>query len=430
MTLRKLALPIVALGLTLPSLAAAQEHKLPVLREQSRAAPQSAERSFALGHALRYAGRLEESVAELRRGASTREAWLSRATGRFALELARVHVDRDDATSALSACRGVPSAQKALGHVCRAEAFLKQNRASEALPELEQALGLEPASYDARVAKGRALALSGKLTDAAFVLEAAIAAEKSRAEGPRELARVRLQLGEREAALSLLRTARSLDVDDPLLAFELGEALGPVREGAEALRAAIAIRPGLAAAHTKLAVAALALGELDEADRSSAEALRLAPTSVDAHLARGQALLAKGDVEGALVEAQIVKSASSYSPAAERLIAEALAKKGDVDGATEAFLNVYGLDKNDPAPLVRGGRLCFETGRLTSARAFVEKATLSFPAHAAAWELLGDVEAWRGADAKARAAYEKALALPDLVDPAATRTKLVALRAP
>jgi tetratricopeptide (TPR) repeat protein len=392
MTLRKLALPIVALGLTLPSLAAAQEHKLPVLREQSRAAPQSAERSFALGHALRYAGRLEESVAELRRGASTREAWLSRATGRFALELARVHVDRDDATSALSACRGVPSAQKALGHVCRAEAFLKQNRASEALPELEQALGLEPASYDARVAKGRALALSGKLTDAAFVLEAAIAAEKSRAEGPRELARVRLQLGEREAALSLLRTARSLDVDDPLLAFELGEALGPVREGAEALRAAIAIRPGLAAAHTKLAVAALALGELDEADRSSAEALRLAPTSVDAHLARGQALLAKGDVEGAL--------------------------------------NVYGLDKNDPAPLVRGGRLCFETGRLTSARAFVEKATLSFPAHAAAWELLGDVEAWRGADAKARAAYEKALALPDLVDPAATRTKLVALRAP
>lgn len=430
MTLLKLALPLVALGLAWPGVAAAQEQKLTALRQEVRAAPGDAQASFALGRALRHAGRWEEAAAELRRGGSTRDAWRLGTRGKLALELQRVQADRDEATAALAACRAVPAAEVVLAHVCLAEGFLKQNRASEALPEAEQALAAEPARYEALVTKGRALALSGKLSDAATTLEAAIAGDESRAEARRELARVRLQLGQREAALALLRAARSLDPDDPMLAFELGEAVGPTREGADALRAAVAIRPGFAAAHAKLAIAAIALGQLDEADRSSAEAVRLAPKSDEAHLARGQVLLARGDADRALVEAEIVRSASSFAPAAERLVAEALVQKGDVDGATEAFLKVFGLDKNDPAPLVRGGRLCLEKGRLTTARAFLEKATSSFPTHAPAWELLGDVEASRGAAAKAREAYEKALALPGLSDPVATRAKLVALRAP
>lgn len=397
------------------------------LRAATRKDATDAEASFALGHALRNAGLADQAVSELLRGGSTKRAWASGTVGAFWLEIARVRIDERDPKAAFVACKNVPPVAKALEHVCRAEAFLSMNRASEALPEAEAALAITADLADALIAKGRALSLSGKGADADTLLQSLTARADAPAEAHHQLAFVQKKAGNTAGALASLKRARELDPACPFIAFDLGDALGNTSDAAVALRAAVAIRPSFAQAHARLAEVALALGDLATADEAAQAAARLDPSLPAAQLALGRTALRKGDADAALAAADAARKGAPYAPAVELLCAEAHLAKGELDLAAEAFLKAYSLDNEDPSPLLRAARAYLDAGRTTSARGYVDKVTASFPTWGPAWELLGDIEAKKGASAKARAAYETALTGEGPVDKDAVKRKLAAL---
>jgi Flp pilus assembly protein TadD len=62
----------------------------------------------------------------------------------------------------------------------------------------------------------------------------------------------------------------------------------------------------------------------------------------------------------------------------------------------------------NPAPLVNAAHACIAANRLTSAKAFGQRAVLDFPDNAQAWVADGDALAADGNPKAAKTAYEKA----------------------
>src|SRR5262245_4492577 len=132
----------------LPGVARGQESQIEGLRAAVKTQPTDAQASLALGRALRRAGRVQEALAELRRGVN-----LARS-GQLDLhwEIARTLEMRGDFGQTMIQCkvigalppdpgRGKSAADiAAAGHACAAEAHLLWKRASEALTETAQAL--------------------------------------------------------------------------------------------------------------------------------------------------------------------------------------------------------------------------------------------------------------------------------------------------
>ena len=81
----------------------------------------------------------------------------------------------------------------------------------------------------------------------------------------------------------------------------------------------------------------------------------------------------------------------------------------------------------NPAPLVNATNACLAANRVTSAKAFGQRAVLDFPNHAPAWVAQGDALAADGNPKAARTAYESAKkakgADPALIDGKLSRLK-------
>jgi tetratricopeptide (TPR) repeat protein len=418
----------VALALGGASSAAAQEADVAGLSAAAKAAPRDPAASLALGRALRRAGRFGEAARELSRGAGLGAAAKAGLTASLRYELARVYVDQHDAKKALAACAGVAARSKALGAACRAEAHLSQNRATLALPEAESALALEPGLYEATVAEGRGLALEGKLAEAEKTLRAAIGANDRRPEAHLSLANVLATAGRKADALAELQKARGADAGDAEIAFQLGQALGTTAAGRDALAAAVRIRPTYAPAQAALAEATLTLGDAAAAEAPALAAVKLDPGLYAAHVALGRVRVAQERWDDALREAELARKLVPNAAAAELVAADALAGTGDIDLAVEGFQKAFNLDHGDPAPLVRASLACARASRFMTAKGFADKATPEFPKWAPGWLMLGDLAARDNDRARARSAYERALAAEGPVDKDAIRTKLAQLR--
>src|SRR5262249_10252180 len=149
---------------------------------------------------------------------------------------------------------------------CRAEAYLVQNRATEALPLLQAALKTDANLYEAKVAEGRALALSGKPSDAEVSYRAAIAAADTRADAHRWLGALLIAQGRKDLGVAELKKAQGADPNDPDVAFEIGTALGSGQDAGAQFAKAAAIRPSYAAAHAELARLSFAQGDMAAAE--------------------------------------------------------------------------------------------------------------------------------------------------------------------
>jgi tetratricopeptide (TPR) repeat protein len=114
--------------------------------------------------------------------------------------------------------------------------------------------------------------------------------------------------------------------------------------------------------------------------------------------------------------------------AAKLVQADALAKRGDIDLAVEAYEAAYGLMRTEPTALVHGARACLANKRLTTALAFADRATQTFPKWGPAWEIAGDIALASNDKPAARDAYKKALAAEGPVDKTALRKKLAQLK--
>jgi hypothetical protein len=138
-------------------LAFAQETKVAALKAETKAKPKDAVAAFALGKALRRAGRWTEAKAELLRAATL-------ATGddqvKARYELALVEFDQGVSNKALpvppslATCKNVKIGKlgEALSRVCAAEAWLTFARASMAEDELAAASKIDANLYEVKLA--------------------------------------------------------------------------------------------------------------------------------------------------------------------------------------------------------------------------------------------------------------------------------------
>lgn len=344
------------------------------------------------------------------------------------LELARGYIDAHQQKKALHECDPIHKISEFSEKLCQAEADLLNRRGSSALPEAERALELSPGNYEALVAKGRALSQLGKPADAEASLRAASRAQPNRAEAFLYLGELLLAQGKTSDAIGALREGRRADPDYPEVLLLLGQASTPGKEAREALEHAIAVRPSFAEAQARLGVVLTALGEYDQAEKMLQEALKAQPRQADWHAALGEVELQKKRPDLALKAAHdALKIVGNHGPA-KLVEAKALADKGEIDLAIEAFESAYGLMRTDPVPLVDAARACIKGGRLTTAKAFADRATDDFPKSALAWEATGDVDVASKDLVGARQAYAKAIAGEGPVDRDAIRRKLAAIK--
>jgi tetratricopeptide (TPR) repeat protein len=409
--------------------ALAQESQLDSLRAAARSNPKDPAGALTLGRALRRAGRFPEALTELRRaaavGASDPDALL-----RIHWEVARVHMDRHDFRQAMSECGvlGRLHGYQAQSHACAADAHLAWQRGTEALTETATALSIDPRSYEAKIAQGRAQELALDIAKSELSFREAIAWQPERPEGHLGLGRVLSKRGLKDSALAELRKGVQLDPDGPDALYELAMALSPGTERATLLERATRERPSFAEAWLALGAQQIALGHFVQARRAADAALRIDATSVGPHLLRGKVALADKRADDAIKEGEAALQLLANSAPAQLLVADGYAASGEIDRALEAYQAAYGLDHADPTPLVHASELCHTAGRDTSARAFGLKATQDFPDWGPGWAALGDALAGQGEKRAAREAYAKALAAAGPVDADAVQKKLATLR--
>jgi tetratricopeptide (TPR) repeat protein len=405
---------------------AAQESAIASARAAARANAGDPDASIALGRALRRAGRYAESIAELRRGASTLAGRRPDASIKLHYEIARTFIAKRDFSQAMVACR-VAAAQTggaAAGHACAAEADLLWRRATDAVTELQHA----GHTYDAKVAEGRALALQLKDARAEAAFRDAMTLNPNGAEPHLYLGAFWVSIGKTDQGVAELKRAVALDGSNPDALYELGRALTPGPDAVTALAKATRERPSFLDAWVRLAEVDLALGRSADARTAAATALRINGQDASAHVVVGRVALADGKPDDALREARTALGVLANSAPAKLLMADAYANKGDIDLALEQYQAAYGYDRQNPDILVHAALACVKAGRLTSARAYATTATHEHPTWGPAFVALGDALAADGDTAGAREAYNKALAGHGPVNAAAVRAKLARLR--
>lgn len=393
--------------------ASAQESAISEAKARARQAPTSPEASVAYARTLRRAGHENEALTELRRGqifakgdAAITAEW----------EIARTHIAKRDFSPAMASCKAITKLPngKAASHVCAAEAHLLWRRGTEALAELAELAKVPGANaevlFHAKLAEGRSRELDSKDAEAEAGYREAIRLAPNRFEGHLLLGAMLHRTG--KDGVSELRRAVELDAHDPIAQLELGRALvsEPARraDAIAAFEKAVAERPTFVEALRALTEAYVAANRLPDAKRVAASVLKIAPNDVLAHVVSGRVALAEGKSDEALKEGQRALELMPNEGKAKLLVADAYAKKGEIDLALEAYQKASGLDPLDPAPLVNATQACLAAGRVTSAKAFGQRAVLDFPNHAPSWIAQGDALAADGNPKAARTAYESA----------------------
>ncbi|HVU02721.1 MAG TPA: tetratricopeptide repeat protein [Polyangiaceae bacterium] len=398
---------------------------LDALKARGKAAADPTE-AMAAARALRRAGLLADALTTLQKALGKARGEETVAAVR--LELARTYLDQRQPKRALNQCDQIHKLAPRDEQLCIAEASLYQRRGSIALPAAEAVLAATPGHYDGLVAKGRALSQLGKPEEAEAALRQALKSDATRTSAPRYLAELLIAQGKSKDATALLTDARRVDGDDPDVLVLYGEVLPPGAESKGALEHALSVRPSDARAKARLGQVLLALGEPDRAEKLLDDAVAAEPRQAEWFAALGEVEIARKQPDLALRAARSALAIVGNLGPAKLAEAKALAMKGDIDLAIESFEAAYGFSRVDPSAPIAASRACLEGGRLTTAKAFADRATEDFPKSAAAWEILGDVHVALKEPAEAKKAYQAALAGEGPVDKDAVRRKLGALK--
>ena len=425
------ALPFIgAVAFATARPASAQESTLESLKATAKASPADAAAALALGRALLRAGHPLDAGQELRRGANLNAGRSGDVAVALHYELARVAIAQRDFGQAMVQCRvvGDITGGASAGHACAAEAHLLWRRASEALSEAALAVVGGKKVVEAKLAEGHARELELKEPEAEAAFREAVAWKPDAAEAHVALGHVLVGTGKVDAGIAELRTAVQLDPHSPEAFNELGHALPNGLEAISALENAVRERPTYKEALYHLAEIELGLGHLPEARKAALAALKIDAQDPGVRVIAGKILLAAGKPDEAITEANVALTSIPNLAPAKLLVADAYAKKGEIDLAVENYQAAFGLNHEDPTPLVHASEACHAQGRDTSAKAFGEKATREFPAWAPGWVALGDALAAGSETAGAKTAYETALKSKGLIDGAGVARKMAALK--
>lgn len=296
-----------------------------------------------------------------------------------------------------------------------AELAFRTGDLAQAGRHIDEALRLDPERSEVLAAKGRHLALQGKLTEAANTLSKA-AERDPRAIRPRmDLADMLVSRSEHRQAIDLYRQVLAIDGRHAGARFALGVALretGDRDAAVRELRAAIGLAPEAARAHVELARTEFQRRRFTEALSAADAAVAVKPTPVEAWLVHADALEATGRVDDAL------RSLASAAQAAPRAAAPHLRtgmiehQRGRLDAAEQAYRRALDLDRRQPVALnnLAAIALARKTG-LAEAEGWAREATRLNPRAAHLQHTLGEVLRAQGKTADALAAYEAAASL-------------------
>lgn len=306
---------------------------VPLLERALVATGGAPEVAAALGEALAQAGRDEEAYQHLR----------------YAL----ARGPRADALRSLGAL------------------YLKHNRPDKALPELEQAVRVDPKSWESWRLLARARQREGTWTEAATALEKAVARHPTDTELRLDLAEALLESGRTDAAAEELTRVQERLRRTPWasaatrarhrmllgrLHLEQEPFAAHVKEAEAALREALSLDASLVAARFALASLLLRADRPKEAEAEARELLRQQPSLLQARFLRARALAQMGRTGEAKREMEAFHRASEVAHQEMQL-------RGRLT-----------LRPDDPTLHERLGRLLKEQGRAAEARAALEEA--------------------------------------------------------
>jgi protein O-GlcNAc transferase len=165
-------------------------------------------------------------------------------------------------------------------------ATLGQGRAADALPQLHQAVSLDPSHVDALGNLGIALFTLGRLEEAVACFQHALQLRPDFPEGRNNLGNALVHLGRLDEAVTEFQYALRLRPDYVSAHHNLANALlaqGKPDEAAVGFRQVLVLRPNFAAAHNNLGNVLLKLARHDEAVESFRRAIALDPANPQFH---------------------------------------------------------------------------------------------------------------------------------------------------
>ena len=222
------------------------------------------------------------------------------------------------------------------------------------------------------------------------------------------------KLGQQDRqAEPLLRAAQWRHPEDFWLNFALGEALRE-REPAEAVgfyRAALAMRPTVAAVYSEVGMAQFRQGLLDEAVLAHRKAIDLEPNVGARHQLLGLCLHAKGQLDLAMAEYRRAIQLDQKPIASHYNLGLCLHAKGQIDEAIAEFRRAIQLDPELSAAHVGLGSCWLARGQLDEAMAEYRRAIQLDPGAAAAHHQLGRCWKDRGQLDEAMVEFRRAIEL-------------------
>jgi serine/threonine-protein kinase len=249
---------------------------------------------------------------------------------------------------------------------------------------------------------------------------------------PQVLAALGLLLYHKGAdAVPLLRAAQHRYPSDFWLNLALGAVLSNATHYEEAVgycRVAVALRPGVAAAHCNLGVALHAKKDLDGAVAAYQKAVGIDPKLAPAHTGLGLALHAKKDLDGAIAAYQKAIGIDPKLTPAHINLGNALRDKGDLDGAIAEYQEATALDPRLAPTHYNLGLALYAKKDLDGAIAAYQKAVGIDPKLAPAHYNLGNALYEKKDLEGAVAAYRMAID-SDRSSPAASRNERTAVAA-
>jgi serine/threonine-protein kinase len=232
-------------------------------------------------------------------------------------------------------------------------------------------------------------------------------------------------------AVPLLTAAQRRHPSDFWLSFYLGKVLLDAERWDEAIgyyRAALALRPGTAAAHNWLALALHHKGLVDDAIAEWQKAIEFDPIFAAGHVCLGSELLTKGQLDKAIACYRKAIEVDPKFAGAYYELGLALKKKGQLDKAIACYRKAIEVDPKVARAHHELGNALYDKGQVDEAIACIGDAIKLDPnlagAHISLGAILCDVK--RDYDA-AIACFEKAIAL-DPKDAAAHNNMGTALK--
>ncbi len=297
----------------------------------------------------------------------------------------------------------------AIGYVESARALYQSGQYEKASAEIKSALKAHPNDGAARLLLGQMLLGEGDITGALKELGRAHTLAPSD-ETAVLLAEARLQAGDAEGAISLVRgpsatpdgTVRRLtitgvassflgDYDAAEVAYEKIIEMDPrrveghfglahvynerknYRAAAEKLEQITQGKPDFAPAWSLRGEVAMERGFLDEAFASFDQAIALTPDSTLPLIARARAFLSAGRLEEARADAERVEKLAENSPIAHYLHSAVAYAEGEIDKANRAFTHLQrSFDNFSPAVLL-GALIKQRKGELNQAGALFRR---------------------------------------------------------